>query len=304
MRRHAIASLKRAQRIRLLAGWLLTLTALAGGLLGCATNPATGRPQLMLLNDAQEIRLGSRAAPQVAAKFGGPLSDPAAQRWIQNLGLSIARRSHRPEMPWHFQVLNTELPNAFALPGGYIFITKGLLELLDTQEQVAAALAHEVGHVNAKHVVDNLQRALGTELILRGVSRAAGDRAEVAVPIAKIALKLTSLRFTREQELEADRLGIVYLVRSGRNPWAMVETLEKLGMLEKSKKPGIAELFRTHPHSARRVSQAMRYILEHYPAQLRKELRHTVPPPLRRFHEQARKQAGLLREPLRQKSPA
>lgn len=287
MARRVITSFKQARLMRLLSALVSVLTALSSGLLGCATNPATGRPQLMLLSDSQEIRLGSRAAPQVAAKFGGPLADAAAQRWIQNLGLGIATRSHRARMPWRFQILKSQLPNAFALPGGYIFITSGLLRLLDTEEQVAAALAHEVGHVNARHVVDNLQRALGTQLILRAVSRAAGDRAEAAVPITRIVLKMTNLGFTREQELEADRLGIIYLVRSGRNPWAMVETLEKLGILEESKKPGIAELFRTHPHSARRVSRALRYIMERYPTRLREELTHTVAPPMRRIHSRS-----------------
>jgi len=284
MRRLAVWPARRTSILALMCASLVVPTSV----LNCAKNPATGRLQVVtLLPTPSEIRLGEQAAPQVIKKFGGLVKDPALQAWVQNLGMKIARRSHRPDLPWRFQVLDSDIANAFALPGGRIFVTRRLLELLDTQQQVAAVLAHEIGHVNARHIVDQLERAIGMQIILRAVSRAAGTEASTALAVSKVALKLTELRFSREQEYEADKLGIDYLVLAGMNPWAMVETLQKLLTLEQTAKPTIAELFRTHPHTAKRLKRAVRYIQKHYPQYRRKDLPHTVPAPLKALHRQA-----------------
>ena len=131
---------------RTLPPLLLTATIVAG----CATNPATGNRELSLMSEAQEIELGRQMDAQVREEMG-VYSDPELQRYVQDVGMRLARASDRPNLPWQFAVVDSPAVNAFALPGGFIYLTRGILPFLDNEAQLAGVLGHEIGHVTARH---------------------------------------------------------------------------------------------------------------------------------------------------------
>jgi predicted Zn-dependent protease len=130
------------------AGWALTLTLLCG----CATNPVTGRPQLVLMSEAQEIALGRESDPQISAGMG-LYEDEALQRYVEGVAMPMARASERPGLPWQFRVVDDPAVNAFALPGGFIYVTRGILAHMASEAELAGVLGHEIGHVTARHSV-------------------------------------------------------------------------------------------------------------------------------------------------------
>jgi predicted Zn-dependent protease len=134
---------------------LLALTLLVAG---CAVNPVTGQRQLALITEAQEIEMGRSAAEQAAQSIG-LVDDPALQAYVDRLGQALARDSERPALPWSFRVVDDPTPNAFALPGGYIFVTRGLLGMMRNEAELVSVLGHEIGHVTARHSVTIISRA-------------------------------------------------------------------------------------------------------------------------------------------------
>src|SRR5438093_2557951 len=126
------------------------LLLVAGAALACATNPATGARQIMLVSESQEIAMGRDYDKQVAASIG-LYADTALQRWIQQFGTRLAATSERPKLPWTFRVVDDPVVNAFALPGGYIYVTRGILAHLNSEAELAGVVGHEIGHVTARH---------------------------------------------------------------------------------------------------------------------------------------------------------
>lgn len=134
---------------------VLTAIALLGA--GCATNPATGERMLSLISEAQEIEMGRQYSEQIAATM--PVyDDPELQRYVENIGLRLAATSERPELPWTFTVLDDAAVNAFAVPGGYLYVTRGILTYFNSEAELAAVLGHEIGHVTARHSVEQMSR--------------------------------------------------------------------------------------------------------------------------------------------------
>ena len=119
-------------------------------LVGCATNPATGRREITLMSEAQEIALGKESDAQVRQEMG-LYDDPDLQRYVSGIGLRLAKLSERPNLPWQFAVVDQAAVNAFALPGGFIYVTRGILPYLDSEAELAGVLGHEIGHVTARH---------------------------------------------------------------------------------------------------------------------------------------------------------
>ncbi len=186
---------------------------------GCATNPATGARQLVLISEAQELSMGREADQSIVASMGLDV-DTARQRYVQELGARLARRSERPGLPWTFRVLDDPVVNAFALPGGYIYVTRGILAHLDSEAELAAVLGHEIGHVTARHSVTRLstqqltQLGLAVGVVLQpGLERYAG--------LAAQGLGLLFLKFSRDDERQADDLGLRYLRRTQYDPREM-----------------------------------------------------------------------------------
>jgi predicted Zn-dependent protease len=247
---------------------LFAFTALALAVYACAVNPVTGRSELALVSftEAEEVKLGAQAYTPAVQQQGGFYRDKALEAYVQGVGMRLARVSHRPNLNYRYRVLNSSVPNAFALPGGFIVINRGLLVGLKSEAEMAAVLGHETGHVTAKHSLAGYQRALATNVLLAGVSIAAGGTTGV-MELSGITSSLVNNGFSREQEREADWLGIDYMVKAGYNPEGAVQLQEYFySELEGGKNPMFVEgLFRTHPFSRERMDNARAYIAKRYP---------------------------------------
>lgn len=253
------------------AGLALVLSAvclLAVGVYSCAVNPVTGRSELAIVSfsEEEELALGAKAYVPAVQQQGGFYRDPELEEYVQSVGMRLARVSHRPNLKYRYRVLNSSVPNAFALPGGYIVINRGLLVGLSNEAEMAAVLGHETGHVTAKHSLAGYQRAMATNVLVAGVLIATGGRAGVQ-EISGITASLVQNGFSREQEREADWLGIDYMVKAGYNPQGAIQLQEYFyRQLEGGKDPMWVEgLFRTHPFSKERLDNARARIAERYP---------------------------------------
>ena len=174
----------------------------------CATNPVTGKRELSFMSEAQEISVGRELDAQVRQEMGLYENDEL-QRYVQELGMRLARSSQRPNLPWSFAVLDSPAVNAFALPGGFIYITRGILPYLDNEAQLVGVLGHEIGHVTARHSAQQYTRGMGASLgVLVGSIfvpqiRPFGDLAQGSIGVL-------FLKFGRDDELQADALGAEY----------------------------------------------------------------------------------------------
>lgn len=195
-------------RLKLAAAALLGATL---ALAGCAINPVTGDRELALISEEQEIALGRDSAEQAAQSLG-LVEDDALQGYVSEVGLKLARSSERPDLPWEFHVVDDPTPNAFALPGGYIFVTRGLMTLLNSEAELAAVLGHEIGHVTARHSVNQLSRAQLAQLGLGIGMIAAPDSVGRFGEALNSGLGLLFLKYGRDDERQADELGFRYML--------------------------------------------------------------------------------------------
>lgn len=250
-------------------GFLLALVACF--VLGaCAVNPATGRNDFVLLSEQDEIQLGREAHAQIVRQFGGAYEDPALQDYVQRVGEQLAANSHRKELGYHFTVLDSPEVNAFALPGGYIYITRGLLAYLDSEAEMAAVLGHEIGHVTARHSVRQISGTRAAQIgYTIGSVLIPELRNQIGQGLFNVLGGAITSGYGREHELEADRLGAEYLARSGYDPRAMLDVLEVLKdqelyerqlALEEGRQPRIYHgVFASHPSSDQRLQEAIAY---------------------------------------------
>lgn len=258
--------LQKGLKLQLLTGVLLAAVLLSG----CAVNPVTGRSELALMqmSPAEEIALGKSAFEQALQQEGGRFDDTALNEYVDRVGQRLARRSQRPDLEFHFEVVNDSSPNAFALPGGYVAITRGLLVNLSNEAELAAVLGHEIGHVCARHSLQGMQRGalLGGAAGLLGSLADSAGYGWLADPLG-IATNLIDKRYSREQESEADRLGIDYMVLAGYDPVGAVQLQEYFAReIEKgADSQWLNGLFRSHPFSSQRLAQNRQYIATHYP---------------------------------------
>jgi len=231
------------------------LTLIAGTLIACATNPATGRRQLMLMSEAEEIQLG-RESDQEVRKQMGVYQDANLQRYVSEVGQRLARASERPGLPWSFTVVDAPAVNAFALPGGFIYITRGILPFIRDESELAAVLAHETGHVAARHSAASYSKqvAVGGGLGVLGVLV---PQTQPLQGLAGISFQLLFLRNTRQAELEADQLGTRYASASGWDPQGMPDLLATLGRLDEASgsSRGVPNWALTHPPAEDRIAR-------------------------------------------------
>ena len=223
---------------------------------GCAVNPVTGRRQLALISEAQEIQMGRQAAQEVAQSLG-LVDDPALQQYVQRVGESLARDSERPDLPWSFAVVEDPTPNAFALPGGFIFLTRGMMSLMDSEAEMAAVLGHEIGHVTARHSVTAISRAQLAQLGLGVGSIFFPSAAQTFGGLAQGGLQLLFLSYGRDAERQSDELGYTYALREGYDVREMDDifaTLQRVGEAEgRSALPSWAA---SHPAPPERIAAA------------------------------------------------
>lgn len=239
-------------------------------LAGCAVNPVTGRSELafMQMSPAEEQGLGMRAFPVVVQQMGGEVPDPQLQGYVQSVGERLAKAGHRPDLEYQFRVVNQPLPNAFALPGGYVTVTRGLLVQLESEAQLAAVLGHEIAHVTSRHVAQRRQGSAVSHMavaVLAGVTDSEQDD-ERAVQAGQFGTALLESGFSREQEREADRLGIDDMVAAGYDPQGATGLQELFDRkLDGERQPDwLNNLFRTHPFSRERLENTRHYIQQNY----------------------------------------
>lgn len=227
--------------------------ALAAGLAlgGCALNPATGRNQIMLISESQEIQMGREYDPQVVASIG-LVPDSAWQRYVHQIGAPLAAAGERPGLPWTFRVVDDPGVNAFAVPGGFIYVTRGLLAHLNSEAQLASVVGHEIGHVTARHTVSQMSNqqlaglglALGS-VVSSGFARYAG--------LANSAMSVLFLKYSRDDEQQADDLGLRYMLRTDWDPREMPGVFGMLEQVSASAGGGnVPNWLSTHPSPANR----------------------------------------------------
>jgi predicted Zn-dependent protease len=255
---------------------LIALIIAVGGFLmylsNTEENPITGVKQHVSITPEQEIRLGLQSAPQMAAQMGGeiPSSDPRAQE-VQKIGQQIVSKSLAHKGPWQFRyhlLADPKTINAFALPGGQIFITLGLLNKLQNEGQLAGVLAHETGHVIQRHSAQQMAKGQLGQIFIMATGIGVSDpnnpnQGQAAAAVASIINQVTQLHYSRHDELEADEWGLKLMAEAGYNPKAMLEVMRILESAAPGEKQ--PEMLLTHPYPEHRIESINAY-LKKYPA--------------------------------------
>jgi predicted Zn-dependent protease len=226
-------------------------------LISCA--PVSETIRHAILPPEEEIRLGEAYVPLAIAENEGLYPDPEVQSYVREIGEKLAGLSPR-KLPYRFFVVNSSVQNAFALPGGPIFITRGLLLMLENESELASVLGHEVGHIARRHHVRYLEKVLGLSLILRVTSLLIGDRgasSQILLQAANIGAGLLALKFSRDQEREADSFGVEVVSRAGYDPSGFIGVFEKFKKIEKERPP---VWLSTHPLPEERIKNVSRMI--------------------------------------------
>lgn len=243
---------------------VLAVAALA---VDCAQNPVTGRQDLVLMSETQEVQIGREEDPKVKQEYG-VYSAPAVQQYVSQVGQRLAKSSHRPSLDYHFTVVDSPEINAFALPGGYVYVTRGILAYLNSEAELAAVLGHEIGHVTARHSVQQITAATVAsagaailQIFLPELRGQAGDT------VLNLLGNVLLSGYGREHELEADRLGAEYLARTGYDPQAMIRVIgvlknQELFDAEVARQEGREPrayhgLFATHPDNDTRLQEVI-----------------------------------------------
>jgi len=220
----------------------------------CTMNPATGQRQLTLMSEAQEIQIGAHTHPEVLATYGA-YDDPAWQTYVQQVGEKIAATSERPDLDWTFTVLDDPVVNAMALPGGFVYVNRGILADFNSEAELASVLGHEIGHVTARHSVEQMSRAQLAQLGL-GVAAVASEDFQRYAGLAGQGVSLLFLKFGRDDENQADALGLRYMTRAGYDPYEMPKVFNTLDRVSRSQSLRATPAWlSTHPDPGNRVER-------------------------------------------------
>jgi len=265
---------------RLVLAGIMAVVGLVGYCGSRQKNPITGRVQAIALNPQQEVALGLRTAPQMAGKFGGEERDPAIQARVKAVGEKLVRSSAAAGTPYKFQftaLADARTINAFALPGGPIFITRGLLDRLTNEAQLAGVLGHEIGHVVGRHSAEKLaQSKLGQTLVgAVGVATSDRGRGSLGQMAAAMVNQMVQLRYSREDELQSDTLGVRFMSDAGYDPRALVDVME---ILAKAGAGRQSEFTSSHPNPGNRTQVIQQEIAVRFPGGVPASL--TTGPPL------------------------
>lgn len=243
---------------RLLIGIIFAVFALGSYYFGTEKfdNPVTGRTQRVSLSPKEEIALGLNSAPEMARQFGGLHPDQRLRDMVERVGQRLVQAN--PEItqsPYYFQfhlLADDDTVNAFALPGGQIFITYGLLKLLKTEDEVAGVLSHEICHVVGRHSNEQMAKAQLSQGLVGAVVMAGGDEyGQAAGQVAQFVSQLKNTSYSRDDEMESDRLGVRFMIRAGYDPEAMITVMEVLKKAAGGRTP--PEFLSTHPDPGHRI---------------------------------------------------
>lgn len=242
--------------------------------IGCSVNPATGERAFTLYSWEEEKQMGASAAAGLADQFGGEVDAPIPSDYVNEVGMKLTRGVEEgvPELEWEFTLLDTDVINAFALPGGKIFFTRGLAERLSDEAEMAGVLGHEIGHVTARHGNQRMSQQIGLNLgiALSAVAVGVSDSdssvrqyGQVAIPGLAIGGNLILLKYGRDDESEADMLGMRYMERAGYDPSGQLRVMEVLQAA--SDGPRQIAWLATHPYPETRIERIQRILDDQYP---------------------------------------
>ena len=271
--------MQKNRRISQLTLFVTLFLVTGSGLFGCA-----GRiSDLNIFTDAQEVQLGKQFSREIEKELK-IYSDPIVTAYIDQLGQHLANHSQRQNITYHFKVVNTEVVNAFAVPGGYLYVNIGLIRVAENESELAGVIGHEIGHVVGKHGVKQLTRQLG----LAAVAQLAlgEDQSELKKMVAGLAANGVLTKYSRDAERAADIYAVQEMYDAGIDPEGMATFFEKLLRLQKSKPSKLQQLFSTHPPTAERIT-AVRSQISRLPrkSNLRKDsrrfhqIKRRLPPP-------------------------
>jgi predicted Zn-dependent protease len=255
---------------RILIGVAIAIFGLVGYFMKTQTNPVTGEAQRVNLNVNQEIALGLQAAPRMIAEMGGevPPSDPDA-RLVRETGRRLVQYTEAGRSPYRFDfhlLRDDRTINAFALPGGQIFITRGLYDKLENQAQLAGVLGHEIGHVIERHTAQQMaKQGLGQALVTAVTVGASDDyrKAAAAQAVGSMLNQVTQLGYSREHESEADSKGLQYMTQAGFTPEGMLGVMKVLQDASRGNRQ--PEFLATHPDPGNRYAKIKEFIAKNYP---------------------------------------
>lgn len=255
---------------RLVIAAIVAIISLVGFFAARQENPVTGEVQNVSMTVEQEVALGQQAAPEMAAQHGGLAQNEQIQQRVDQIGQEILSSSAAGEAPYPFEfhvLEDDETVNAFALPGGQVFVTEGLIALLQSDGELAGVLAHEIVHVVGRHSAEQVARAQLAEGLSGAAVIATYDPENPAsagsAQVAQLIAQMVNMKFGREDELEADKLGVRYMADAGYDPRALVRVMQVLA--EASQGPQPPEFLSTHPDPGSRIEQIEAAIAEVFP---------------------------------------
>src|SRR6266436_1699509 len=227
-------------------------------LVACVRNPATGKLQLNLLSESQEVELGKQAKQEAEQAYGVYQEKPQLNGYVEGIGKQLAAKTDRPNLPWSYEIVDDASVNAFALPGGPIFITRGILAHLNSEAQMAAVLGHETGHVAARHSANQLSKQQVAQLGL-GIGSVLSPVVSSVAGVASVGLSVLFLKFSRDDETQADELGFRYMTKVGYDPNEMIPLFEMLDRVSKEAGSGkTPEWLQTHPDPGNRLAETQK----------------------------------------------
>lgn len=224
----------------------------------CATTGPGGKKSLILISTDQEVSIGKQMAAQVE-KENKLVPDTAIQNYFNEIGQKVVKVSDRKDLKYHFKVIESDQINAFATPGGYIYFYSGLLKLMDTEAELAAVTAHEISHVVARHGVKRMQQVIGLSILL---DLALGKSSKATQQAVSIGIGLALQGYSRENESEADEVGVLYMSKAGYNPQGMVDMFEKLQKVSPSGQNVFEKLTADHPPPSQRIADSKKTIAQ------------------------------------------
>lgn len=247
-------------------------------LIGCATDPVTGERRIILMSEAEEITLDRQYAPHQFSNDYGRVPDEDLHRYVSGVGQGLAEVSHRPHMPYSFNVVNANYVNAYTFPGGTMACTRGIMVEMEDEAALAALLGHETGHVNARHTARRQTRGIFAALVVSGLGiaaaqsdRLAGHR-DLIYAISAVGATALLAYYSRENEREADSLGLTYMAEAGHNPQGMVDLMAMLQGMSDRQPDALETMFSTHPMSDERFATAQREAHERHPQALERNV--------------------------------
>ncbi len=246
-----------------------TLVALAGAAIvayGCAKNAATGRTQFNVLSRDQEVAMGMQAGPELTASYGGEVPDQVLRDYVTRIGLKVAAGVEKDykSIPWKFTLLNSDVINAFALPGGQVFMSRALMERMTNEAQLAGVLGHEIGHVTAEHIDQRIGRDYALQVgAAVGGAVAGADYGQMVSQVITQGGGAFALKFGRDEESQADSLGMRYMTRAGYNPEGQLQVMQILKEASKGGGGG-PEWLSTHPAPQTRIDRIKETLKDKY----------------------------------------